>query len=82
MNVYNGIDHSFGVISEDGKTIFSWGMLNSLDNLQWQSEEDWQRLVEDREHIDSLSCPYKLQPENQGIQGTIRYEEWLFYNMV
>lgn len=66
MNVWNGMDHSFGVISEDGKTIFSWGIMNSLDNLQWQSEEDWQRLVEDREHIDSLSCPYKLQPDNQG----------------
>ena len=66
MNVWNGMDHCFGVISEDGKIIYSWGLMNSIDVLKWQSEEDWQRLFEEREPYDSPKCPYKIQPENQG----------------
>ena len=66
MNVWNGMDHSFGVISEDGKTIHSWGSMNSVDVLKWQSKEDWKRLFEEREQYDSPKCPYKIQPENQG----------------
>ena len=41
MNVCNGMDHRFGVVSEDGKTIYSWGLMNQLDVLKWQSDEDW-----------------------------------------
>ena len=66
MNVWNGMDHCFGVVSEDGKTIYSWGLMNSLDVLKWQSDEDWKRLIEEREPYDSPKCPYKIQPENQG----------------
>ena len=66
MNVWNGMDHCFGVISEDGKTIYSWGLMNQLDVLKWQSDEDWKRLIEDREPYDSPKCSYKIQPENQG----------------
>ena len=66
MNVWNGMDHCFGVISEDGETIYSWGMINAVDVLQWQSDQDWKTLFEDREPYDSPNCPYKIQPENQG----------------
>jgi hypothetical protein len=66
MNVWNGMDHCFGVISEDGETIYSWGLINAVDVLQWQSDQDWKTLFEDREPYDSPKCPYKIQPENQG----------------
>jgi gluconate kinase len=66
MNVWNGMDYCFGVISEDGETIYSWGLMNAVDVLQWQSDEDLKTLYEDREQYDSPKCPYKIQPENQG----------------
>ena len=66
MNVFNGMDHNFGIVSEDGKTIYSWGMMNELAILKWQSDEDLKRLSNDREPFETPSCSYKIQPENQG----------------
>ena len=57
---------SKGIISSDGKVIFSWGFANDVECLKWMSEEDLKKLADDREHMDSPSCPYKIQPENQG----------------
>ena len=55
-----------GVISEDGKMIYSWGMWNDIEHIKWMSDEDLKKLADDREHKDFPSCPYKIQPENQG----------------
>merc|ERR1719491_2923384 len=66
MNVFNGMDHNFGIMSEDGKTIHSWGIMNELTILKWQSDEDLNRLSDDREPFETPSCSYKIQPENQG----------------
>ena len=54
------------MISNDGKTIYSWGIANDVECLEWMSDEDLKKLADDREHKDSPSCPYKIQPENQG----------------
>ena len=68
MNVFNGMDHNFGIVSEDGETIFSWGNIAGkvLTILRWQSNEDLKRLSDDREPFETPSCSYKIQPENQG----------------
>ena len=58
--------HSFGVLSEDGTKVYSWGMWNSLEVLAWQSDEDLVSLRENRDPIEAPSCQYKIQPENQG----------------
>ena len=55
-----------GILSEDCKTVIYWGMWNGVDYLKWMSEEDLKKLADDRDHKDTPSCPYKIQPENQG----------------
>ena len=54
------------MVSNDGKTIYSWGIANDVECHEWMSDEDLKKLADDREHKDSPSCPYKIQPENQG----------------
>ena len=54
------------MVSNDGKTIYSWGIANDVECLEWMSDEDLKKLADDREHKDSPSCPYKIQPEYQG----------------
>ena len=49
-----------GVVSEDGTKIYSFGMWNCLETLTWQSEEDIQKLTEDREPKEAPSCHYKV----------------------
>ena len=68
MNVFNGMDHKFGIVSEDGETIFSWGNIAGklLTIYKWQSNEDLKRLSDDREPFETPSCTYEMQPENQG----------------
>ena len=59
--------HSYGIMSEDGTKIYSWGVWNSLEVLTWQSDEDIVNLTENRDPIEAPSChQYKIQPENQG----------------
>ena len=55
-----------GVMSKDGKLIYSWGMWNDVEHLKWLSDEDLKRMADDRDPKDFPSCPYKIQPENQG----------------
>jgi len=66
MSLWFGMLKSKGVVSEDGTKIYSWGMWNCLETLTWQSEEDIQKLAEDRDPMEAPSCHYKVQPENQG----------------
>ena len=55
-----------GILLNDGKTIFSWGMANDVECIKWMSDEDLKKLADDRDPMDAPSCPYKIQPENQG----------------
>ena len=57
---------SKGVVSNDGKVIFSWDSSNKVKYFKWMSDEDLKKLGNEREHKDSPSCPNKIQPENQG----------------
>ena len=53
--------------SEDGKTIYCWGLLGGdLAVKKWMSEEDIEKMRNDREPFQAPVCPYKIQPENQG----------------
>ena len=55
-----------GILSDDGKMIYSWGMWNDVECIKWMSDEDIKKLTDDRDPKDIPSCPYKIQPENQG----------------
>ena len=59
-------ENSFGIMSEDGKTIYSHGMMGMVEAMKWQSDEDLKKLSDEREPYEAPSCPYKIQPENQG----------------
>ena len=48
-------------MSEDGTKIYSFGMWNCLETLTWQSEEDIQKLTEDRDPMEAPSCHYKVR---------------------
>ena len=41
-------------------------MWNDVEALKWMSDQDLKLLAEGRDHKDNPSCPYKIQPENQG----------------
>jgi len=55
-----------GIISEDGKSLYFWGMANSVEVFRWISDEGLKKLAESREPSEAPSCPYKIQPQNQG----------------
>ena len=59
--------NSQGVVSEDGTKIYQWSSVwNCLETLSWISNEDFQKLCDERDPIETPSCQYKIQPENQG----------------
>ena len=66
MNVWGGMMKFPGVLCEDGETIYMFGMMNCVETMKWQSEENLKKYSENRDPIDEPSCPYKIQPENQG----------------
>ena len=66
MNAWHGFLKYSGVVCEDGKTIYIFGRLNCVETMKWQSEEDFNLFSENRDPINEPSCPYKIQPENQG----------------
>ena len=41
-------------------------LVNPYDEFCWISEEELREIQEAGDHVNSLSCQYKLQPENQG----------------
>merc|ERR1719228_324557 len=66
ISIWMGVIHYFGIISEDGKTIFCWGFANCLETVKYLGPEDMKKLSEDRQPFDAPTCPYEIQPENQG----------------
>ena len=70
---------SQGVVSEDGTKIYAWGMWNCLETLTWQSEEDMQKLAEDRDPMEAPSCHYKVRAWNF-IPYTRHYNPFLILN--
>ena len=69
MNILFGGDiteQKFGVLSDDGKSIYLWGMWNCVEYYEWQSETDMKTLAEDRDPALEPTCHYKIEPENPG----------------
>ena len=77
INAMGGMFQFTGAISDDGTKIYSFGMWNDVEILTWRNDEELEVIKEDREHIDNLTIPYKIQPENQGklvwLSGNTRY---------
>ena len=55
-----------GLVSEDGKTMYTIGVWNDLSIHKWQSEDDLKQLSDDRDSFLEPSCEYNIQPKNQG----------------
>ena len=66
ISLLGGIKITKGIVSTDGKIIYSWGFWNTLEYIKWMSDEDLKKLADDRDPWEAPSCPYKIQPENQG----------------
>ena len=55
-----------GVLSQDGTKIYAFGMMNHVEIWSLLTPEALEKLKESREHVENMSCQYKIQPENQG----------------
>ena len=39
---------------------------DGIEELFWISEGELEELIQSGDHVESISCPYKIQPQNQG----------------
>ena len=39
---------------------------DGIEELFWISEGELQELIQSGDHVESISCPYKIQPQNKG----------------
>ena len=62
--VYNNYVQK-GVVSQNGKTITYLGPYG-IATGSWLNSEDLQKVLDDRENINELTCPYPKQPDHQG----------------
>ena len=42
-----------GVVNEEGTEIATWGFSNSLETMKWLSDDEIQRIKEDRDPLDA-----------------------------
>ena len=62
-----GFMKNYGVINEEGTEIHIWGFTNDMEKMIWLSDEEIEKIKEDRESADAPECAYfKSQPENLG----------------
>jgi len=54
------------VLSDDGKKLTLFGMTNSVDVIEWMSDEEFNDFINSGDPADAYPHPYKVQPENQG----------------
>ena len=68
LEAFGGIMKFNGVHSQDGKKLYMYGMWNEVETLSWQSEDDLNKLRENRDDCQAPSLPsyIKVQPENPG----------------
>ena len=59
-------EQKFGVLSDDGKSIYLWGLWNCVECYKWQSETDMKTLAVNRDPALEPTCHYKIEPENPG----------------
>ena len=54
------------VLSDDGKRLTHYGMAHGVDEFTWMSDEEAEQFINSGEPVEQPTCPYKIQPENQG----------------
>ena len=69
---------SYGVLNEEGTEIRIWGFTNDMEVLKCLTDEEIEKIKEDRDPADAPECAYfKPQPNNPGklfwISGIISY---------
>ena len=53
------------VLNKEGDKIYFWGFEKKVDKMEWTSEEDMKKILDDREPADAPSCPYfEADPKN------------------
>jgi len=68
MNMGNGMMKVNGVLMDDNLTIVNkgWEGDDSIEVNTWMSDGDFEEMKDKGEPVEEPSCPYKIQPENQG----------------
>ena len=46
------------VLNKEGNKLYFYGFTKKVDIMEWISEEDMKKLLEDRDPADAPSCPY------------------------
>ena len=57
---------TYGVLSQDKKTIHCLGHQQNLTSRKWLSPEEFEKLKDDSEPWDQMVCPYPKEPGTQG----------------
>ena len=56
-----------GVLNKDGTQIHAYGFSNSLEIMNWTSEEEMKKILDEREPSEAPHCSYfKPQPDKPG----------------
>jgi len=65
ISQFDGEFKQNAVLSNDRKTLTYYGAANSIDILEWSSDEV-KKLLESGDPMEAPPNPYKIQPENHG----------------
>jgi hypothetical protein len=65
MNFQNGQHKLKGVVTSNRENLYFVNFSKTVAHFRWLSDEDLEKLIEDRDPADAPSCPYKIQPGNQ-----------------
>ena len=69
MTYWSGAMKSHGSITPDGNHIMMptfFSPNGELEDFYWMSNEEFEKLRDEGDPVEAISCPYKLQPENLG----------------
>jgi len=66
ISQFDGEFKQYAVLSHDRKTLTYYGAANSIDTLEWSSDEEVKKLLESGDPMEAPPNPYKIQPENHG----------------
>ena len=66
MSAWGGMFKPNLVLSDDGEKLTLFGMTNSVDVIEWMSDEAYDNFISSGDPADAYTHSYKVQPENQG----------------
>ena len=66
MSYFNGKHKGYGVVTADGKNVYTSAFGKTLYCLTWLSKEDFEVYLSNRDPLETPTCQYRIQPENQG----------------